>query len=89
MESGNAAAVGARVTATLDDGTTRTAEVRAGSSYLSQSSADVVFGLGTDRSVQTLDVRWPSGVITRHEPKADRVQISLEDGAPVVETSAR
>ena len=35
-------------------------EVRAGSSYLSQSSHDVLFGLGGARSAD-IEVRWPDG----------------------------
>jgi hypothetical protein len=36
-------------------------EVRAGSSYLSQSSHDLLFGLGGARAADVMEVRWPDG----------------------------
>ncbi len=58
---GNPTGIGARVTLVLDDDSTRTAEVYAGSGYLSQSSPALFFGLGDKRSVKRVDVRWPGG----------------------------
>ena len=37
--------------------------VQAGGSYLSTSDPRVLFGLGTERSVKTLTVYWPSGTV--------------------------
>ena len=36
-------------------------EVRAGSSYLSQSSHDLLFGLGPDAKADRVEIRWPDG----------------------------
>jgi enediyne biosynthesis protein E4 len=36
--------------------------VRSGSSYCSQSDLALVFGLGSDPSVESLEIDWPSGV---------------------------
>ena len=36
-------------------------EVRAGSSYLSQSSHDLLFGLGGAKQADVIEVRWPDG----------------------------
>jgi ASPIC and UnbV/FG-GAP-like repeat len=36
-------------------------EVRAGSSYLSQSSHDLLFGLGGAKAADVIEVRWPDG----------------------------
>jgi enediyne biosynthesis protein E4 len=36
-------------------------EVRAGSSYLSQSSHDLLFGIGTNEKAERIEVRWPDG----------------------------
>ena len=36
-------------------------EVRAGSSFLSQSSHDLLFGLGTNAKADRIEVRWPDG----------------------------
>ena len=59
---GNAAAIGARVTLTAADGSKQSAEVHAGSGYLSQSAADLFFGLGdAGGEGARVDVRWPDG----------------------------
>ncbi len=36
-------------------------EVRAGSSYLSQSSHDLLFGLGANGKADRIEIRWPDG----------------------------
>jgi hypothetical protein len=36
-------------------------EVRAGSSYLSQSSHDLLFGLGANARADRIEIRWPDG----------------------------
>ncbi|MCH8922044.1 MAG: VCBS repeat-containing protein, partial [Planctomycetes bacterium] len=58
---GNPSAVGARVTAHLSDGSTQTAEIYAGSGYLSQSTATLTFGLGASRHLKRLAIIWPDG----------------------------
>ena len=76
--NGNTTAVGARVTVELDDGTTQTAEIHAGSSYLSQSSGQLVFGLGARGHVASLTVHWPDGQTSAHTPDPQLTQLSLE-----------
>ncbi|MCH2119275.1 MAG: FG-GAP-like repeat-containing protein, partial [Pirellulales bacterium] len=66
---GNLAAVGARVRVEREDGTSQTAEVYAGSGYLSQSSSTLVFGLGQTGQVKRVEVRWPDGMVTSHPPQ--------------------
>ena len=56
----NADGIGARVYLTAG-GKTQVQEVRAGSSYLSMDSVDLEFGLGRADSVDSVEVRWPSG----------------------------
>lgn len=56
---------GARVTATLADGTTRTAEVHCGSSYASSGDPGIRIGAGAAASVAVVEVRWPDGTRTR------------------------
>jgi len=63
--SANPTAIGARLVLTLADGTTRTAEIGAGSGYYSQSSPIAFFGLRT--APRSLEVRWPDGRTSRHE----------------------
>ena len=63
---GNLTAVGSRVTIHLEDGRKQTAEVYAGSGYLSQSTAVLTFGLGKDGKAQKIVVRWPDGTESEH-----------------------
>ncbi len=62
--TGNPAAVGARITVELTDGSTQTSEVYAGSGYYSQSVADCFFGYLDSNPPKHIRVRWPSGVTT-------------------------
>ena len=59
--SSNRDGLGARVTLTLADGRKLWAEARGGGSYLSQSERPLTFGLGSERRVAALEVRWPGG----------------------------
>ena len=79
--TGNPTAVGARVTVHLTDGPSQTAEVHAGSGYLSQSSAALVFGLGEKGQVQEIVVRWPNGQTSSTEPPVDARAITLGNPA--------
>ena len=56
----NRAAIGARVTV-YAGGTSRIAEVRAGSSYLSQNDLRLHFGLGPEATMSKVEIAWPSG----------------------------
>jgi len=42
-------------------------EVRSGSSYISNSDMRVHFGLGTATKIESLEIRWPSGLVERFE----------------------
>jgi hypothetical protein len=75
--AGNPTAAGARVTVTRSDGRKQTAEVHAGSGYLSQQSPSLWFGLGSNARIASIDVRWPDGQSTRHTPKAGELSIKL------------
>ena len=65
--AGNPDGIGASVTLTTDDGSTQTAEVSAGSGYLSQSTTKLTFGLGDTRQAVSLQVRWPDGEVSNQE----------------------
>ncbi|MFT5052557.1 MAG: hypothetical protein ACI8QZ_003993 [Chlamydiales bacterium] len=71
----NPTCVGARVTLLGADATRRTAEIYAGSGYLSQSSAELFFA--KPPGPLTLLVRWPDGSESRHpvEPGASQLRI--------------
>ncbi len=64
--AGNARGIGARVTLQLDDGTTQTAEVTAGGSYLSSSAPVLFFGVPAGRRATAYRVRWPDGSFSTH-----------------------
>ena len=60
----NRSAVGARLVLRLP-GSTLVREVRTAHSYLSQSDLVQHFGLGPHDRVETLEIHWPSGQVTR------------------------
>ncbi|MGH9668008.1 MAG: CRTAC1 family protein, partial [Bryobacteraceae bacterium] len=57
----NRSAIGARVQLTAG-GRTQIDEVRSGGSYLSQSDLRLHFGLGQAKTVDRVEILWPSGV---------------------------
>ncbi len=61
-------AIGASVRVTVGGGT-RTAMVKTGSSYLSQSELPLTFGLGGASKVEQVEIRWPSGQVDRLGPQ--------------------
>ena len=56
----NKAAIGARVTVATS-GFLQMAEVKSGTSYLSQNDLRLHFGLGADATMKTVEIAWPSG----------------------------
>lgn len=66
---GNSAAIGAPVTLQMDDGSQQTAEIHAGSGYLSQSSQALVFGLGAVHRAEQISIVWPNGQTTTAVPQ--------------------
>jgi enediyne biosynthesis protein E4 len=69
----NTDAIGAVITVTT--GTVRQkAVVQSGTSYISQNDMRQHFGLGTAETVDSIDVRWPDGTVTRQQTvKANQV----------------
>lgn len=58
-------------------------EVRSGGSYLSQSDMRLHFGLGVNKKVDSIVVRWPSGNIDRLENVPVDQHIIVEEGSSV------
>ncbi|MEM7392956.1 MAG: CRTAC1 family protein, partial [Verrucomicrobiota bacterium] len=75
---GNPKAIGAKVTIQLDSGRRQTAEVHAGSGYLSQSVAKLFFGRAKSERMKTISVRWPDGRTAEYEPGGDEHHLLLE-----------
>ncbi|MFK5921610.1 MAG: FG-GAP-like repeat-containing protein [Verrucomicrobiota bacterium] len=65
---GNGQAIGARVTVSNDHLPKQSAEIYAGSGYLSQSSSELFFGLGSPGETKSVNisVRWPDGQTSEH-----------------------
>jgi hypothetical protein len=70
--AGNRNGYGAEIRLTTG-GRTQRRWVRSGGSYLSHSDTRALFGLGEAAAVEQLEVRWPSGKVTRVDhPAPDR-----------------
>src|SRR5206468_7876265 len=74
----NRSGIGARLT--VKAGTrTMVDEVRSGSSYNSNNDMRVHFGLGTAKTVDFVEVRWPSGLLERFtNPKVNSIAVLKE-----------
>ncbi len=76
----NRSAVGARATVTAG-GLVQFNEVRSGSSYLSQNDLRLHFGLGSQATIDSIEISWPSGKKdTYHNLAADFIYTISEDG---------
>jgi hypothetical protein len=60
----NRLAIGARVQITAG-GVTQTDEIRSGGSYLSQNDLRLHFGLGSAKTIDSVEIRWPSGLVEK------------------------
>lgn len=67
---GNPTGIGSKITLHLPGGNNQTAEIHAGSGYLTQTPARMYFSLGNEE-VATIQVQWPSG-------KTSTTQVSTE-----------
>src|SRR3989338_283448 len=71
--------VGARITVEIG-GKKQIREVISGGSFLSQNSLWQTFGLGTSTTVDTLTIRWPSGIVqSLHTTKAGQLLTVREE----------
>ena len=75
---------GARIEVTAA-GSTRYAEVRAGSSFESSSDPRTFFGLGAATKVEAIVIRWPSGQVDKLGPEAADQELVVREGSGVVE----
>jgi enediyne biosynthesis protein E4 len=77
-QKSNRMAIGARVKL-VAGGMTQTEEIHSGGSYLSQSDTRVHFGLGKATTIESIEIRWPSGKLeTLNALEADKFYSVLE-----------
>jgi len=79
--------IGARITAKTG-GRTFVDEVRSGSSYSSSNDMRVHFGLGSATKVDSLEVRWPSGLTETFDAKVDVIN-TVKEGTGKAVASVR
>jgi hypothetical protein len=80
----NRAAIGARVTVRAD-GHQQTQEVRSGGGYISQSDFRLHFGLGGATKVDSVEIRWPSGLVQHLDNLEANKIIKIREGAGIVD----
>jgi enediyne biosynthesis protein E4 len=71
--------IGARVTIVSGD-LAQTDEVRSGDSYISQSDFRLHFGLEKRNKLDTIQVRWPSGVVDKISGVAVNRVVTIKEG---------
>jgi hypothetical protein len=83
----NHSGIGARVRC-VAGGITAIREISGGSGYLSQCSLTAEFGLGTAATVDSLEVRWPSGVVQTITNSGVDQRITVTEPAQFTEVGA-
>ena len=79
---GNFSAIGARVTAQYNDGSSRVRELQAGSGYLSQNPSTIEFTYSTENPLKSISVIWPDGSNSNHKISDQEKLASLEIKQP-------
>jgi hypothetical protein len=75
--------IGARIKCVTADGS-QIDEVRSGGSYYSQNDLRIHFGLGKNKAIKTLEIRWPSGQIDTFNDLAANQLITVKEGGGIV-----
>ena len=81
----NKSAIGARVTITAG-GASQMREVKGGSGYISQSDLRLHFGLGQEKQITKVEIRWPNGNIEALKDVAADHIYTLVEGSGIKET---
>ena len=84
-QAGNPAAAGAKVFLVRADGTQSSAEIHAGSGYLSQSAPVAFFADSDTNKAIEWRVRWPDGERSAQEVSDESVQIIRRDSRLLAE----
>jgi enediyne biosynthesis protein E4 len=70
---------GAQIHITTEDGRSQWNEVTTAVGYASSSDSRVHFGLGTNKKITSIEIRWPSGIKqTLHDLTVDRI-LTIEE----------
>jgi len=80
-QTSNRDGIGAQIRITTTSGT-QTRTVKSGSSYCSQSELTAIFGMNDDPIIQTIEVLWPSGTISKRKNVKPNQFIRIEEKAP-------
>jgi hypothetical protein len=75
--------IGARIKCVTADGS-QIDEVRSGGSYYSQNDLRVHFGVGKNKAIKTIEIRWPSGQIDTLNDLATNQLVTVKEGAGIV-----
>jgi hypothetical protein len=79
----NRSAIGARVRVRAS-GHQQTQEVRSGGGYISQSDFRLHFGLGRAAKVDSIEIRWPSGLLQHFENVSANRIVKIREGSGVI-----
>ncbi|MEM8712351.1 MAG: CRTAC1 family protein, partial [Planctomycetota bacterium] len=74
QEGANVYAIGASITVMTDAGEKFRSTLRAGQGYLTGNAPELHFGLGNAERIESLEITWPDGEITRAEAALDAWQ---------------
>jgi len=83
-EKSNRSAIGARIVA-YAGGKRQIREIGAGSSYVSENSLEVYFGLGDASVVDSLLIKWPSGIIQKYYALSSDQYVNITEKEPPTE----
>ena len=71
--------IGAQIRLTAEDGSKQYGEVTTSVGYASSSDSRVHFGLGSSKTANEIEIRWPSGVRqVLNDVQGDRI-VSIEE----------
>jgi len=79
--------IGAKITVRVN-GRVLVDEVRSGSSYSSSNDMRVHFGLGAATKIDSLEIRWPSGLVESFDGKVDAINSVTEGMGKAVSQKA-
>ena len=72
-------AIGAKIRITTKDGKMQWNQVTTAVGYASSSDCRVHFGLGENRRIQEIQIRWPSGIVQTLRDVAANQILAIEE----------